>query len=66
MTNGIFPQLIPQLIQLYRGGKFPIDRVSKTYPAESVDEAIEDMRTGAVSRNLFREQPVIRMLRVSV
>lgn len=38
---------IPQLIDLYREGRFPVDRLVRTYPFASINEAIEDQRTGA-------------------
>lgn len=42
-------QLIPELLELYYSGKFPIDKISKCYPAENLYEAIEDLKLGRVS-----------------
>ncbi|KKY21331.1 putative alcohol dehydrogenase [Phaeomoniella chlamydospora] len=44
--EGTLALLIPQLIQLYQAGKFPIDRISKCYPAECLPEAIEYLKSG--------------------
>ncbi|KAL2692489.1 hypothetical protein Neosp_002899 [[Neocosmospora] mangrovei] len=39
-------KLIPELLELYYSGKFPIDRISKCYPAEDLDKAIQDLKEG--------------------
>jgi aryl-alcohol dehydrogenase len=39
---------IPHLIQLYRDGKFPFDRLIKTYPIDQINEAIADSEAGRV------------------
>ncbi|OAA52998.1 Alcohol dehydrogenase superfamily, zinc-type [Cordyceps fumosorosea ARSEF 2679] len=39
-------KVIPHLVQLYQEGRFPIDRISKTYPAECLDEALADLKSG--------------------
>lgn len=39
-------QLIPGLIQLYREGRFPFDRLVKYYGFDQLDEAIHDSHTG--------------------
>ncbi|EEP77961.1 conserved hypothetical protein [Uncinocarpus reesii 1704] len=41
-------EIIPQLVKLYRQGNFPVDRISTVYPAERLDQAIEDLKTGKV------------------
>lgn len=43
------PKLIPELLELYYSGKFPIDRISKCYPAEDLEKAIQDLKQGRVS-----------------
>lgn len=42
-------EFIPDLIQLHREGRFPIDRLCRTYPVQRLKEAIHDMHTGKVS-----------------
>ncbi|MFE4922867.1 NAD(P)-dependent alcohol dehydrogenase [Streptomyces sp. NPDC056661] len=50
------PQLfIPQLIDLYRAGRFPFDRLITFYGFEQINEAATDTRTGAAIK------PVLRM-----
>jgi aryl-alcohol dehydrogenase len=39
---------IPELIRLYREGKFPFDRLVKTFPFTAINEAIEASESGAV------------------
>ncbi|KAF9880812.1 hypothetical protein CkaCkLH20_01854 [Colletotrichum karsti] len=42
------PDFIPKLIKMHQEGKFPIDRLCKTYPASELKKAIEDMHSGEV------------------
>lgn len=37
---------IPELLNLYRAGRFPIDRLETTYPFESIEQAVADAVTG--------------------
>lgn len=37
---------IPQLIEYYKDGKFPFDKLIKRYPFEKLNEAIKDMNSG--------------------
>jgi aryl-alcohol dehydrogenase len=39
---------IPRLIELYRDGKFPFDRLVQTFPFEQINEAIAAARSGSV------------------
>ena len=36
-------QFIPFLIKLYEEGKFPVDNISKTFPAENFEDAVHAM-----------------------
>ncbi len=40
-------EFIPQLIDLYRAGRFPFDRLIKTYPLTAINEAVSDQHRGA-------------------
>jgi aryl-alcohol dehydrogenase len=42
------PVFIPQLVDLYRQGLLPVDRLVKTYPFEQINNAIDDMKAGKV------------------
>lgn len=43
------PQVhVPQLIELWRSGKLPVDRLIRTYPLASIDAAFADMAAGEV------------------
>ncbi|KAL3480785.1 chaperonin 10-like protein [Aspergillus californicus] len=41
-------EFIPQLVQWYKEGKFPIDQLVKVYPAAKLDEALDDLKAGRV------------------
>lgn len=47
---------IPQLIQLYRQGRFPFDRLLRFYPFEQINEAIADSLRGEVIKPVLRFQ----------
>lgn len=38
--------LIPQLIELFRAGRFPFDRLVRTYPFEDLNQAVADSEAG--------------------
>ena len=46
---------IPTLIELYRQGRFPFDRLITFYPFDEIKKAVEDMEKGKVIK------PVLRM-----
>lgn len=39
---------IPRLIELYKQGRFPYDKLIKYYPFEDINQAVEDMEKGLV------------------
>ncbi|MEV5651161.1 NAD(P)-dependent alcohol dehydrogenase [Nocardia sp. NPDC052254] len=41
-------QFIPRLLELYRAGRFPIDRLVRTYPHTEIGAALADQRDGDV------------------
>lgn len=49
------PELfIPQLIQLYKQGKFPFDRLLKFYDMQNINQAIADSESGATIKAVVR------------
>ena len=46
---------IPKLIELYRQGRFPFDKMISFYPFADIEKAVEDMEKGRVIK------PVLRM-----
>ncbi len=46
---------IPALIELYRQGRFPFDKLIRFYPLENINDAINDAESGKVIK------PVVRM-----
>ena len=45
---------IPQLIQLFKQGRFPFDRLLKFYPMEQINEAAEDSEKGKTLKAILR------------
>jgi len=45
---------IPRLIELYRQGRFPFDRMITFYPFDKINEAVADMATGRVIKPVLR------------
>lgn len=40
-------QFIPRLIELFREGRFPIDKLERFYRLDQINEAVADMKSGA-------------------
>jgi aryl-alcohol dehydrogenase len=45
---------IPQLIELWRQGLFPFDRLIKFYPLAEINQAAADSESGAVLKPVLR------------
>jgi aryl-alcohol dehydrogenase len=45
---------IPELIELYRQGRFPFDRLVKFYPFEEVNQAMADSESGITIKPILR------------
>ncbi|MCX5205514.1 NAD(P)-dependent alcohol dehydrogenase [Streptomyces sp. NBC_00237] len=39
--------LVPRLLDLYRSGRFPLDRLVTTYPLADINQAVADVRAGS-------------------
>ena len=46
---------LPRLVDFFRQGRLPLDRIVSFYPFEKINQAVEDMETGAIVK------PVLRM-----
>jgi aryl-alcohol dehydrogenase len=46
--------LIPQIIELYLQGRFPIDRLIEYYPLEEINKATTDSEEGKVIKAVLR------------
>jgi aryl-alcohol dehydrogenase len=54
MGEGV-PQLyIPRLIELYKQGKFPFDKLIKYYTLEEINQAIEDSKNGTTVKPIIK------------
>lgn len=47
-------QFIPELIELHRKGRFPIDKLCKVYSIKDFDQALEDMHSGKVVKPIIK------------
>lgn len=45
---------IPQMIEYYRQGRFPIDRIMKFYPFSEINKAFEDSHNGTAMKAVLR------------
>ena len=45
---------LPRLIELYRAGKLPIDRLIRHYPHAAINEAVADMLAGSTIKAVLR------------
>lgn len=55
MEGDSIPELfIPQLIEFWRQGKFPFDRLIKFYPLADINKAIDDSEHGGVLKAVMR------------
>jgi aryl-alcohol dehydrogenase len=41
-------EFIPALVELYRQGRFPVDKLVRTYRLDQINDAVHDSETGAV------------------
>lgn len=48
------PEFIPQLIDLHKQGKFPIEKISRVYPVAELKTAISDMEAGRVIKAIIQ------------
>jgi aryl-alcohol dehydrogenase len=49
------PQIfIPQMIELYRQGRFPIDRLVTYYDFKDINQAVEDLEKGKVLKGVLK------------
>jgi len=53
MGDAYTPEFIPHMVEEYRAGRFPLDRFTKFYKPEEVNQACHDMHTGAVIKPII-------------
>lgn len=46
-------QFIPQLLDLHRDGRFPVDQLATTFPFSAINEAIDAVRGGRVGKAIL-------------
>ncbi|KAK3109618.1 hypothetical protein LTR53_016939 [Teratosphaeriaceae sp. CCFEE 6253] len=47
------PEYVPKMIQWYREGKFPIDKLCKFMPAEDFEQALKEMHDGTTIKPIL-------------
>jgi aryl-alcohol dehydrogenase len=53
--DSVSDKFIPELIELYKKGQFPFDKMITYYPFDDINKAVEDMEKGQVIK------PVLKM-----
>jgi aryl-alcohol dehydrogenase len=48
------PIFVPKLIQYYREGRFPVDRISRVYPFAQINEALADAQSGKTVKPVLK------------
>ncbi|MEJ2247890.1 MAG: NAD(P)-dependent alcohol dehydrogenase [Acidobacteriota bacterium] len=49
------PQIIfPELIDLYKQGRFPFDRMMRFYPLDAINDAVSDLENGKIIKAVLR------------
>jgi Zn-dependent alcohol dehydrogenase len=46
--DSVSPEFIPELVRMQQAGRFPVERLCKTYPYQELHQALEDMHSGKV------------------
>jgi len=52
--DSIPDQFIPRLIEFYKQGRFPFDRLITFYPFDDINKAVEDIEKGLVIKPILR------------
>ncbi|MBP1881851.1 NAD(P)-dependent alcohol dehydrogenase [Sinorhizobium mexicanum] len=52
--NSVPDIFIPRMIELYVQGRFPFDKIIKTYPFDQINRAVEDQLTGATIKAVLK------------
>jgi hypothetical protein len=49
------------LIDLYKQGKFPVDKIAKIYSPDAIEQALADLHSGSVSapKSMFQSNTLI-------
>lgn len=53
-SDSDFKQFIPELIELHRKGRFPVDKLCKVYSIKDFDQAVKDMHDGKVVKPIIK------------
>lgn len=52
--DSVLPVFLPRLVDLWRAGHLPIDRIVKTYDFDQINEAAHDAESGAVIKPVLK------------
>lgn len=50
--------LIPRILNLYRQGRFPVDRITTRYPLAAINSAVADVEAGTTVKAVFDHQHI--------
>ena len=51
-------RFVPRMVQWYREGRLPLERLVRVYPFEQINEAIDDMRAGRAVKPVLTWSPL--------
>lgn len=51
--SSVYPIFIPRLIELWNQGRFPFDKLVKTYPFADVNKGFEDSANGSTIKPII-------------
>ena len=54
MGEELATTIFPKLIELYKKGKFPFDKLIKYYSFEEINEAIQDTKIGTTIKPIIK------------
>jgi aryl-alcohol dehydrogenase len=52
--ESVVQEFLPQLVELYRAGKLPVDRLVRHYEFAAINEAVADMLAGHTIKAVLR------------
>lgn len=47
------PEFVPKMVQWYREGKFPIDKLAKFMPADDFEQGLKEMHDGTTIKPIL-------------
>jgi len=52
--ESVVKEFLPRLVELFRAGKLPVDRLVRHYEFAAINDAVSDMLSGATIKPVLR------------